>query len=336
MWLKEYSNRIAEINNKIMTNTPGAYKLRRISYDGYFYVLTLKKIQGSSFLSRVELFYNTLLSLLNPNEILNADGENFCVVSKSYKIIYNVEGYKKNADLVGAFEGNKCIARYLKRMGTEKAFSFYKQLDLEKQKDILARMNFTELKHCYQNLASRFVASLKITNALAKTGLNIRYSDIGYYSSEILFHIIPETIYVESKSISVLKIEEETATFILPIVNEFYQDFYDNYYLTENRVPAYIIKEIKTKIEKYKCDFVDGNVAEFCEKYLTFLNLYIFKSYNTFYNVDDIMIKDNPQGFLLKHREKVIKIFDIFIKWTDAQYKHYDISENVYFNIQGP
>ena len=90
MWLKEYSKRILEINNFILSKMPGVFKLRRIPCEGYLYVLTLKKLKSESFLSRVELFHEILSSILNSNENLVCNEEDFCIVSKAYKIIYNL------------------------------------------------------------------------------------------------------------------------------------------------------------------------------------------------------------------------------------------------------
>ena len=72
------------------------------------------------------------------------------------------------------------------------------------------------MMNAYPNPAQRFVESVKITKWQRKQVFDIRYSGFGYYGSEILFHVVADDFYQNAANVSVLKIEEESASFIIP------------------------------------------------------------------------------------------------------------------------
>ena len=176
------------------------------TYKSREYVVTISKIKGVSFAERTRQFYECLNDSLVDGEKLECDNKAFRISSELYSITFCLEAYKKQPNMIGYFEGKEPKTELIHRMGSVVAFKWMEGCtDIEKS-DIVERMNFREMRERYKNPCDRFVKSVLIAKQLRKEIFDIRYSSIGYYGAEILFHIVPSDYYHDEDSISVLKI----------------------------------------------------------------------------------------------------------------------------------
>jgi hypothetical protein len=137
-----------------------------------------------------------------------------------------------------------------------------------------------------------------------------------------------------------LRLEEETASFVLPIVEIFYPYIYQRYYLTENHIPREMMGDILNKIDEIKAlivkDLYNDKLASIIEKF----DLYalVRKSDDdsqSYYNAEDYeMMTNDRMKFVYENRYRIAKIYDVFSSWAQEQLESYDM--DMMFNIQGP
>jgi len=326
-----------QIANNIRNDLNGLWKIRKLSClvkerdKESSYIVTIKKDVQHTFEERVQEFYDCLKNSLIEGEELICENKAFTIKKEWYSITYCLEGYKKFADKIGYFENDTAMTELVHRMSVEMALKWVKGCSKTEKDDIYKRLNFIEMVKKYPNPADRFVASVNITKAQRKELFDIRYSGMGYYGSEILFHIVTDDFYEDYNQISVLKIEEESASFILPFIEDVYPYFYERYYLTENHLPVEMWEKIVERLIEAKSMILNNPFDSKLEKYINRFNLFVLSNDRNDYD----MIRNEPRHFLYKHRYDVAHLYDVFIKWSDEQFYHYGYEDRM-FNIQGP
>ncbi len=323
-------------HNEILNTMKPVWKIQKVSSysderdKSCDYVVTLKKDPKNSFEDRIKEFYRCLSNRLADDEELRCEDRCYKIVGKWYQITYTLEGYKKHANRIGY---KSCCTGLLKRMGTDEAFRWLKGCSEKEVNDVFKRMNFNEMQRAYPNPADRFVASVNITKWQRKQLFDIRYSGIGYYGSEIIFHVVPDDFYQDSANISVLKIEEESASFILPFVDDIYPDFYTRYYLEENHLPIEMWGRIVDRLEEAKKLILHDTFAPELTPYIDRFNLYVLAHSDA----DYAAVRNNPCEFLYEHRYDVAYLYDVFIQWSKSQFEEYwNTGDGRLLNIQGP
>lgn len=335
-----------EIRERILDNDKRIWSYKRISFyederdKRSSFVVTLSNVQGVTFRERIQRFYNTLKEALINGEELICENECFTVSGKWYSITYCVEGYKKHVNRIGFMENGEPCERLLKRMGCNEAIKWMANCTETEKAEIASRMHFREMVGKYKNPADRFVKSVNITKWQRKELFGVRYSSMGYYGSEILFHIVRDAYELDGHCTSVLKIEEESATFILPFVADFYPHIYERYYLTENHLPTEMWRKVIDRIAEAKKLILYDTFNPVLKPYIGRFDLYVLskeRNQDLWESEDGDKIRNTPEQFLYEHRYDVAHLYDVFIEWSKAQMKYYCESGDArMFNIQGP
>lgn len=297
-------SRISDFTQAILSEMKPVWTIRKIGEfatdrdHDYCYVVTLRKSQTENFKDRCKAFYDCLTTHLNQEEALDTSNECFTIRGKWYSISFCLEGYKKHPDQLGYFHQGHPKTKLIRRMGCEEAFRWVQQSN-SNLNTIMKRMNFRELERAYPNPADRFAKSVNISKWETRCGLGIRYCGIGFYGSEILFHIVPDEYYEdqyrESRHISVLAVQEGIADPILSIVEKYYPYFSQRYYMEENHLPIEMWRQI----------------------------------------VDDA--KEKRSEYIKTPRYNHARLLEIFIQWSEAQLDLYELTgEGRMINVQGP
>ena len=309
------------------------------------FVVTLRKTADSSFQERTRRFYETLVKAIAQDEKLICENRCFTVEGSWYSITFCLEGYKKHPNMIGFYENGQPETALIRRMGCTEALRYLRkhntaiELCGRKLRDYCdERMNLLEMVQRYPNPADRFVCCVNISKLLRKGPFDVNYGGIGPYGSEILFHIVPDEYCDDAKRISVLKIEEESASFILPFIADIYPFVYERYYLTENHVPSQMwvlfVKRILAAKEMILHDTFNLELKPYLERF----NLHVLthQSGSDYWEEggDGYRIKNEPEQFLYEHRYDVAHLYDVFIQWSQMQLRYYD-SDRM-FNIEGP
>lgn len=335
--LRTRSQTLVRIISKKMTRVWKIRKIYEFPEDNFMsngYVITLKKDIDKTFQERVKNFYNCLKNGLRDDEELKCDKEAFIVSGKQYSITFCLEGYKKYANMKGFYMNGLPSQALLRRMSIEQAFKWIENCSDIEEKDIQSRMHFAEMEEKFPNPADRFVESVNITKWQRKQIFSIRYSGFGYYGSEILFHIVPDDFYKDTARISVLKIEEESASYILPFIHDVYPYFYERYWLTENHLPTEMWRKIIERIKEAKNLILYNTYCPELKQYINEFNLFVLSNN---YEEDLTRIKNRPIDFVYDHRYEITNLLDVFIQWSEIQLDYYERNgEQRMFNIQGP
>ena len=109
-----------------------------------------------------------------------------------------------------------------------------------------------------------------------------------------------------------LKIEEESASFILPFIHDVYPHFYERYYLAENHLPTEMWSKIIDRIKAAKEMIVNDTYCLELEKYIDSFNLFVLDKRN-----DPRLWKSNkeynPVEFVFEHRFEIAYLsFELF------------------------
>lgn len=328
--------RVLVLQNAIMAFMKPVWRMRRLPFRSEdhcqerIYVITLRKDRRKSFSERVEEFSQCLKDHLSEGETLLCRDRSFVIKGKLYQITYILEGYKKHADRIGYMESGEAKTVLMRRISTDEAFRWMKSCTRGEIGDIWERMNFREMVCAYPNMADRFAASVNITKWQRKQPFRIRYSGIGYYGSEILFHVLPDDsrFYYD---VSVLKIEECSAEFILPFVEDVYDEIYERYY-EENHLSPGMWRKIMLQLKWAKNLILHDILNEELQPYLARFDKNFF--------CDDFK---RPAGnytasqIFYAHRHEIAGLYDAFIRWSEAQFRCYSTTcSDLIFNIQGP
>ena len=330
-------NRIFHENQPIW-NFSQIYSFEDHLYRESAFVVTLRKMRGVSFQERTLQFYNTLENALSEGETLCCENRCFRISRDDYAMIFCLEGYKKHPNMIGFCEKGKPCAEVLFRMGCVEAMKWMRQCTKIERADIQSRMYFREMIGRYPNPADRFVRSINITKGQRKEWFLLRYSDIGYYADEILFHIKPDEYVHDEKFISVLKIQEESASFLLPFIADIYPYINMRHY-DLNCLPmemwADIIKRLSEAKEMILRDTFNYKLRPYIDKFAVFL-LDNSNTVNFPQKADREQILQEKTRIVFQQRYKVARLYDLFIEWSNLQMEYYGFDSDRMFIIQGP
>lgn len=349
LYCKKYSMmrlRAQKINLLIQQSQKPILHLRRLDITNgkriksCSYVVTLRK-NNEPFKSRVQNFYELLCSNLIEGEELFTENKCFAICGYGYEITYCLEAYGKCADKIGYIEDGTANYELIRRTPYEVALKQCAALGRLESSDVYDRMRLTEWLRKYPNPAERFVASVNLAKRFRREALGISLSCIGSYGAEVVFRVVEDKYNTDdSFEISMLRLEEETASFVLPIVEIFYPYIYQRYYLTENHIPREMMGDILNKIDEIKAlivkDLYNDKIASIIEKF----DLYalVRKSDDdsqSYYNAEDYeMMTNDRMKFIYENRYRIAKIYDVFSSWAQEQLESYDM--DMMFNIQGP
>ena len=332
--------RIEDLKQAILAEMKPVWTIRRIQHlssdrdHDYSFVVTLRKDTGKSFKNRCGEFYRCLVSHLGKNEQLHTNHECFTVIGEWYSIAFCLEGYKKHSNQIGYYSHNRPRTKLIRRMGCDEVFRWMKQNPGMNKTAVFNRMNFREMVHAYPNPADRFIASVNISKWEQKQLFDIRYCGIGGYGSEILFHIVPNSYYRDEHEISVLAIEEESASFILPFIYDIYPYFYERYYMEQNHLPLQMLEEIIKRLKNAREAVINDPLGEAFWCYAKDFSLFVLA------RTDDEMqqlLHRDKKAVLFAHRFEIARLYGTFIQWSEAQLEEYDVTgDGRMFNIQGP
>lgn len=323
----------------IMSEMKPVWKLHNIS--GYYdkrnntssYTLTVRRDPEKTFLERTEDLYNCLKGHLWEDERLVCENRAFTVSGEGYSLIFTFEGYYKHADKSGYYENGRACWYLTRRMNMEVAHKWMNGCsDIEKE-IILKRMNFREMVDKFPNPADRLAASIRITKWQRKQIFGVSYDGLGPYGAEIIFHVVPDDCYQNADSISVLKIDEDAATFILPFIHDIYPYFYKRY-SAENHVPCEMWRDITNRIKEARRMIVNDTYSPDLARYIGRFDLFVLGKYD-----DPRILKSSddysPADFVYEHRYEIAHLYEIFIQWSETQLDCY-AGERRMFNIEGP
>ncbi len=348
-------NREQELHQVIRTQVRFLWDFSRIDTCDYdretssAFVVTLQKEAGVSLETRVQRFYDLLASCLQSDETLSCKNKCFTIRKKnSYAITFCLEAYKKQPNLTGFMKDGKPCTALLHRMGCVQAFQWLAHSHEQERSDVSKRMQLFELKDRFKNPADRFVQSVNIAKQLRKEWAEIRYTAIGPYGSDILFHVVPDEDSPYKNRYSVLMIEEEEASFLLPFVQDVYPYIYERYYLTENYLPLEMWLAVLDRLQEAKELILHDTFHPKLKPYLDRFNLYTLPLLpgerrpvvkDCYYDPDEegtnsYQIRHAPAEYLYKHRFQAVRVFDVLFAWWKEQMHCPD--EIRFINIQGP
>lgn len=326
------------LNGLIVRTQRPVYHLRRLELtsddfnSSCSYVVTLSK-DGSSLEERTARFYELLKSNLSNEERLETADRCFTVRGDGYAITYCVEGYKKSADRLGCIEDGSACAVLMKRMPCEIALKQCDRLTARERDDVYARMRFIDWVIKYPNPAERFAASVDLAKQLRKCKFRIAIRNVGPYGSNVVFHLVDKS----TLRVSALAMEEESASFILPIVETVYPYIYQRYY-SPNHLPCAMMEDILNRVKAVRETVISGRYDEELEMLSRRFNLYELAEYKdgNYFHEDNAMIQNDRMGFIRKRRFEIARLYDIFISWVEDQIKYCWDYDSVTFNIEGP
>ena len=354
---RDLTLRLRELNEQIIHKTESIWKLRRlyknhfIRYSEAAYVVTLAKSQKFGLRERTMSFYRLLLELSRPDETVLCSDRCFVIKAPNYKISYTIEAYRKNPDVICYMDKESICVEKLHRISCEKAFEWLRNNPGETAGDrtgktgsnthrTLERLAFTELVYRYGNPADRFCASLDITKALLKESLDVDYSCYRDFGPAIMFHKVPlnqcrwQDEY-DMQTFSALKIEADTASFILPFIEEKYPYFKDRSSLADNHIPAKMLEDIKNRLKQIRQDLYNVENLEALEPYLQNASFYALtknKGPAPYPPTDDA--EADPKELIRRHRLDIAHLLDIFIRWAEFQLEYGNDTD--LYNIIGP
>ena len=163
----------------------------------------------------------------------------------------------------------------------------------------------------------------------------MRYTSVGPYGDEITFHAVLNHYIHRDESVSALNIEEEAASFLLPIVKDIYQDIYDRYYLTVNHMPSQMWMRIIERVKEIKKLILRNPFSEALKPYIERFDLAVFLDQDA-PNYWENRFKTDEMQLLYENRYKICELYDVFIRWSEAQIECYGSIQDLMLNIQGP
>lgn len=313
------------------------------------FVVTLQKEPGVSLEMRVQQFYDLLSSTLLSDESLLCENRCFTVCKKdTYAITFCLEAYKKQPNRMGFMKDGKPCTALLYRMGCVKALQWLTSSGEPERSDVFKRMQLFELKDRFKNPADRFVHSVNLAKQIRKEWAEIRYTARGPYGSDILFHVVSDEDGPYRNHYSVLMIEEEDASFLLPFIQDIYPYIYERYYLTKNYLPVEMWISVLDRLLEAKEMILHDTFNPKLAPYLERFNLYTLPLLpgereptvkDGFYDPDEAgttscKIRHDPAQYLYAHRYQAVRIFDILFAWWKEQEDTPCGAD--FINIQGP
>ena len=206
--------------------------------------------------------------------------------------------------------------------------------------EIMSRLNIREMENAYPNPGDRLVKSVLISKWQRKELFHINYSGYGSSASkytQIYFYIDPDEEYRDWESISVLGIEEESASFILPFISDVYPYFYDRYYSIKNHLPPEMWEDIVKRISEAKDMILNDTFNPKLKPYIEEFDLRVFangREREFWQSGEYLRIEKEPEKYLYEHRYDVAHLYDVFIEWSNIQVP-FCKSMELLFNIPG-
>lgn len=326
--------RAQELNAVIRESVKPLWKLRQLEDRSdsrcsfLSFAVTLRKDQSRTLRERTEEFYTCLQGQLAEGEKLCTDHRCFAVEGPGYCVTYCLEAYKKTGDRVGFVEDGAARTDFLGRMSCETAFRWI-EAHGDPHHEVMDRMKFEEMVRAWPNPADRFVRSVNIAKELKKEKFGIRYAGSGYYGSEILFY--PWEPCGEMDSASVLKIEEETAGFLLPAIYEVYPYFSRRYYLTLNLIPFEMMEDIVKRLKEMREIILHDTRNEALLPWIKQFNLFVLADPEEY----DALFYGDKVEYVYRHRYEIAHLYDMFTDWVEAQLNCW-WSDDLMFGIKGP
>lgn len=323
-------NRAAIINKAIQISVKSVWELKKIyfakSYISYksAYVVTLLKDKNLDLNDRIINFYDLLKSTLIEGEELYTNNRCFTIYGDGYQISYCLEAYKKSADRICYFENGEPQSRLNRRMSMHSALQYFDKLSQREKDVVLERMSFDEMTRAYPNPADRFVRSINISKELSKEKFDVRYVGIGEIG--FAFHRVPTEESNNSPEISCLKIDEDVASFILPIANDFYPYIYTERYYESNYIPKQAFERIIDRMKHLKKLILT-------DTYNSELNAYV-ESFDLWCLDPSYDRNESKTDIVYRYRFDIAHLYDMFIAWGECQLEY--CSHSAMINIQGP
>lgn len=300
------------------------------------YAVCLRKNSRMTFAEENERFFHCLKNSLQKGETLVCEHQCYRIEREDdYSITYVLEGYAKHPCHEGYAEDGLPKTAPLRRMGIDLIMRWMEGCTATEKEDIQSRMRFYEMVAAYPNPAQRLAESVKITKWQRKQLFGIRYSSIGTFGAEVIFHFSPDEGYRDHQAISVLKIDEESASFLLAFIYDVYPMIFDEYYDTST-IPLYMWEEILERLKKAREQIIRDPFDPALQPYYERIDLYVLLDRSRPVNRFTIN-ETNRAQFVYEHRYQIAAFFDVFLKWADAQRKYYNpYNGNRAFLIVGP
>jgi hypothetical protein len=165
----------------------------------------------------------------------------------------------------------------------------------------------------------------------------------GGYGAEVIFHHTEEITYAihrEQETKSGLRIDEASASFLLPIIEDFYPYMYERYYLLDNPLPYEMWQAILEKMQHIALLILHETNHEELKPYIDKFELFALE--DGYFSdeckpiasgVDAQEWRDNPVQFLYKNRKKAFAFYKFFILWIEKQMENDGFS---LINVSGP
>lgn len=334
-------SRANEINGIIRKTMSSVWRLRHLgSFDSdnlkrEDYCVTLKKIKGVSFEERVEEFYDLLKNAVSQNEKLFLGNRCFTIKCGLYSISYTLEGYKKNADRIGYMSDGVPLAEVMNRMSCETAFKLYCKMgniNAGRRKPGFC-MYKQEIVDAFPNPADRFVIGTQIRRYENKEKYKIRYD--GCYGGAVSFFPVPNPYNLNYET-SGLHIEETDAIPLLDIIRHFYPYFSTRYYGCPNIIPFEMMIDITGKMKYVKQLILNDTYSEELKPYVNH-KTFMYASVMNDVEYDRRFNEDTYLDVVYEKRYEVIRIYDVFVNWVEAQIRTYDdYQSGLSFDMKGP
>lgn len=282
------------------------------------FVIRLRKSKQVSFPERVSELYGLLQACMLKNEKLICRNQSFIIEGESYSVTFYLEGYKR-ANQIGFIEDGEPQVSLIHRMGYDEMSKWLHQAKEEYSWDTLYRLNCREYRNEEKNILDDLAANIQLTKKLMKLPYQVAIGPIRKpYGGNICFHVRPEEDYSDEKNrISMFRIDDCDAVIIYRFILDicpFLQDrCYDTTYLPLEYLDL-IVKRLQTARDLIVKDPFDEQLTPY------------FK--NKHYLPLD-------KKWIEEHRWDVVKLFDTFNDWAEAQLNRY-ISEERTLVIFGP
>lgn len=328
--------RMQQLHNILLKEVNNLWRIRLLGFfDGNpekkaDYCVTLKKIKGVSLEKRIVDFYELLKKSLISGEELVLENKCFAIKSKSYKITFTLEAYKKNAESIGYISDGQPYVDKIRRMSCEKAYNWLKETAWM-DKSYGRYMYLTEMVQGYPNPADRYVEGVNISKEEEKTSFYFGYNK--YIGGAVGIRPVVNIWDIKKEEISTLVIDDVDAGPILDVIAEYYP-YIDKRYYGPNHIPAEMWVQIMNKIKKIRDLIIEDPLSEELDDYLKKENFhYLERGCEV---EDEIMFFKDFREFVCKYKYDAVKIYDVFLKWSQAQLDAYDYDDGLMFNVEGP
>ncbi len=317
-WYVKASLRAKQLAKRIR-DEEAIYKIVQLEncFSQISYAISICKTE-KSLEERVQNFWNLLEKEILPDESLVCRDKCFSVVGEKYQISFVYEGYRYNSDSVGYIENGKPKIELTHRMGIMMARNCTNNLKCKNnQKFMNDMMRIEELVNMYPNPADRYVAIYKIRKKLQKYDSYVSYDCYPCYGGDVRLHKVYENGFYGDVCCSYLKVDENFACIFTPCILEFYPYFSERYFLTTNFLPDVMCLNIIEESKKIKKMLATNPYSDESQMYLK--------------NNGCMWMLDNMKDFW-----RAIGIFDIFIKWMEAQFSDDYDDREFSIDITGP